>query len=152
MQTALVKKVFQDPLFFLAFGFGSGLLAKIPGTWGTIVAIPVYLLLRPLPVFLYVSVGIFICQKVSQVLGEEDYPGIVWDEIVGYLFTMTAIPLKLQWVLLGFVLFRLFDVLKPWPIAYFDRHIKGGFGIMLDDFLAAIPSWLILQFIIWKFN
>jgi len=89
--------------------------------------------------------GIWLCQVTSRDLGVHDHAGIVWDEIVGYLITMIAIPATWPWVVAGFVLFRLFDIIKPWPIGWADRHVHGGLGIMLDDVLAAVYAGLIMQ-------
>lgn len=150
----LSTKVWQNPLYFIAFGFGSGLMPIAPGTWGTLVAIPLYLLLTAVPWTIYLSItllafvlGVWVCQRVSQELGVHDYSGIVWDEVVGYLLTMFMAPTGVVWILLGFILFRIFDIWKPQPIRYVDRRIQGGLGIMLDDVLAAIPAWAILQLI-----
>ena len=154
----LSNKVWRDPSYFVAFGFGSGLLPVAPGTWGTLAAIPVYLLLASMPSILYVIatmlaflLGLFVCSKVSKELGEHDYSGIVWDEVVGYLLTMLYAPQGLIWVFLGFILFRIFDIWKPQPIGYIDQKVRSGLGIMLDDVLAAIPAWLIIQFLAWSF-
>ncbi len=114
----------------MAFGFGSGFSKKAPGTCGTVVGIPIYWLLG-----LAFFVGVRICQRVSEELGVEDYPGIVLDEIVGYLVTMFSLPHTLTWIVLGFALFRLLDILKPQPLRWIDRQIYGGWGIMLDDLL-----------------
>lgn len=155
----LKTKVWQDPIYFIAFGFGSGLMSKAPGTWGTLAAVPLYLLLVGLPLWLYLSItllafilGVWVSDRVSRDLGVHDYKGIVWDEVVGYLLTMAMIPAGLGWMLAGFLLFRLFDIWKPQPIGFVDSKVKGGFGIMLDDVLAAIPAWLILQFFVWSFS
>lgn len=152
----LAKKVWQDPYYFIAFGFGSGLLPFVPGTWGTLAGIPIYLLIAGCswPIYLTVTVigfvvGVFICDRVSKDLGVHDFSGIVVDEIVGYLLTLFLVPPSIVWMIIGFFLFRLFDIWKPQPIKYVDKHIKGGLGIMLDDILAAIPAWLILQLLIW---
>ena len=138
----------------LAFGFGSGCSPWAPGTFGTVVAIPVYLLLNTTPLWLYLSVtlimflvGIWLCDKTTRKLGVHDHKGIVWDEIVGYLITMIAAPEGWLWVIIGFVLFRLFDILKPWPISVADKQLKGGFGIMIDDVLAGIAAFVILHII-----
>lgn len=151
-KTALSKRVWQDPVYFIAFGFGSGLMPVAPGTWGTLAALPLYLLLAgtsPIfyitSVFIALLIGIWTSHRVSQDLGEHDYAGIVWDEVVGYLLTMFMAPPQWTWIILGFVLFRFFDILKPWPIRYIDKRVPGGLGIMLDDVLAAIPAWIILQ-------
>jgi len=148
-------KVFSNVDHFLAFGFGSGLSPIAPGTVGTLAAIPVYLLMVSfLPPWLYIFltivftfIGIGICNRVSKDLQTHDFSGIVWDEIVGYLITMMFLPLSWELILLGFVLFRFFDILKPWPINWLDKHISGGLGIMLDDVLAGLFSWVILVLI-----
>ena len=151
----LTTKVWQDPVYFLAFGFGSGLMPVAPGTWGTLAAIPVFLLLAVFSPMVYLVitllffiVGIRICSIVTNELGAQDYSGIVWDEIVGYLLTMAYAPVSFTWIITGFVLFRIFDILKPQPIRYVDTKVKDGLGIMLDDVLAAIPAWIIMQLLI----
>jgi len=139
-------------VYWLAIGFGSGLAPKAPGTAGTLVAIPIYLLLNQLLLWQYLVVllvmliaGIWICDVAAKGLGVHDDPSIVWDEIVGYMITMIASPPGWIWVIAGFVLFRLFDVLKPWPIRLIDKKVKGGVGIMLDDVLAAVFALVVLQ-------
>ena len=152
----LPQKVWRDPAYFIAFGFGSGLMPVAPGTWGTVAAIPIYLLLAQTHWSVYLSVtlvsfilGVFICNKVSRDLGVPDYSGIVWDEIVGFLLTMFLVPFHVIWIISGFLLFRLFDIWKPNPIRWLDHYVKGGFGIMIDDVLAAIFAWIILQALVW---
>lgn len=149
-------RVFQDPVYFIAFGFGSGLLPKAPGTWGTLAALPVYLMMSSLSPWIYISLilgffllGVWVSEKVTRDLGVEDYSGIVWDEVVGYLLTMLAVPANLVWMMAGFLLFRFFDILKPAPISLIDKHVKGGLGVMLDDVLAAVPACLILHALVW---
>ncbi len=135
-----------NPVHFLALGFGSGLAAKMPGTFGTLAALPLVVLLSHyasfsvyLAVTILVSiVGIWICGKTAEDMGVHDDSSIVWDEVAGMLITMLAVPLSWQTLLVGFVLFRFFDILKPWPISYLDKHVDGGFGIMIDDVLAGI--------------
>lgn len=153
----LKQRVFQDPVYFIAFGFGTGLLPIAPGTWGTLAAIPLYLLLLKAhwAVYLFLTfvlfiLGVWVSDKVSNDLGVHDHSGIVWDEVVGYLLTMFLAPTGFWWIVLGFILFRIFDVWKPQPIRAIDKHVKGGFGIMLDDVLAAIPAWLIMQILVWS--
>lgn len=148
------QSVWRNPIHFLAFGFGSGAMPVAPGTFGTLVAIPIYLLMEPLSLWLYLAIvtgitvlGVWLCHVTSRDLGVHDHPGIVWDEIAGYLITMIAAPTGWLWVLLGFVLFRIFDIIKPWPIGWADRRVSGGLGIMLDDVLAAVYAWLLLQVI-----
>ena len=150
--TQAIAPSLGDPVHLLAFGFGSGLSRNAPGTAGTLAAVPAYLLLVQLPPAGYVLalvagfiVGIYLCGRTAADLGVHDHPGIVWDEFVGYWLTMIALPPHWLWVGLGFVLFRLFDVLKPWPIRLLDRRVGGGFGIMLDDAAAALPAILCLQ-------
>lgn len=116
-----------------------------PGTFGTLAAIPVYLLMAPLslPVYLLITLaafalGVYLCGYTSRSLGVHDHSGIVWDEIVGFMITMIAVPNEFWWIVAGFVLFRLFDIVKPWPIKWVDTHLQGGFGIMFDDVLAGI--------------
>lgn len=152
----LSTRVWQDPGYFVAFGFGSGLMPFAPGTWGTLVAIPIYLLLSSFPLWCYLGVtllafalGVYVSDKVTKDLGIDDYSGIVWDEVVGYLLTMAMAPAGLWWMIGGFLLFRFFDIWKPQPIRFVDKHVKGGLGIMLDDVLAAVPAWLILQGLAW---
>lgn len=157
-QEQLTKKVWHDPVYFIAFGFGSGLLPIAPGTWGTLAAIPIYLLIQEMHWGLYLlltvlafALGVFVSERVSKDLGVHDYKGIVWDEVVGYLLTMFLAPKGLLWILIGFILFRIFDIWKPQPIGWIDKKIQNGFGVMFDDVLAAVPAWVILQLLAWSF-
>jgi phosphatidylglycerophosphatase A len=145
-----------NPVHLLAFGFGSGVIPKAPGTWGTLVAVPLYVLLQGVSMAVYLSLvlallllGIWLCDVAARDLGVHDHPGIVWDEIVGYLITMIAAPAGWPWWLAGFVLFRLFDILKPWPISAIDKGVAGGLGIMLDDILAGLMALACLQLCAW---
>lgn len=156
-QVNLAKRVWQDPAYFIAFGFGSGLLPAAPGTWGTLAAVPVYLLLAHLswPLYLFAVIvafilGVWVSDKVTNELGVQDYQGIVWDEVVGYLLTMFMAPHGFRWMVVGFLLFRLFDIWKPYPILVIDENVHGGMGVMLDDALAAIPACLILHLLAWS--
>lgn len=150
--------VWRNPIHFLAFGCGSGTVKTAPGTFGTLAAIPLYLLIQDLSVGHYFLllvfaslIGIFICGKTSEDLGVHDHSGIVWDEFVGFWITMWMAPQGWGYIALGFILFRLFDILKPWPISLADKHIPGGFGIMFDDILAGILAFFALQAIITVF-
>ena len=140
---------------FLAFGFGSGKAPVAPGTFGTLIGIPAYLLLQPLATYIYVAVvaglfgvGVWLCHVTERDLGVHDHPSIVWDEIVGYLITMFMAPAGWVWMAAGFLLFRLFDIWKPFPIRQIERRIQGGFGNMLDDALAAVYAWVVLQAVV----
>lgn len=158
LQTMTVEplKIIKNPIHFLAFGFGSGLSPKAPGTFGTLAAVPIYLaLIYSGNSFFYLFVlvllsllGFWLCGKTAKDLGVHDHPGIVWDEIVGFLITMYQAPLGWVWILIGFALFRVFDILKPWPIRWLDQKVEGGMGIMLDDILAGIFAWIVLQIIV----
>lgn len=148
-------KIWTNPIHFLATGFGSGLLPKAPGTWGTVVGLLLYLVIDSLPLMVYLAIvitgfvaGVWICEKVSQDLGVHDHPSIVWDEIIGYWITMIAAPTGLLWALVGFALFRFFDIVKPFPIKQVDKQLKGGLGIMLDDVIAGLFSLVILQMLV----
>lgn len=150
----ITKNVWKNPLYFIAFGFGSGLMPIAPGTFGTLAAIPIYLMMVGLswPWYLCLTViafimGVFVCDKVTSELGVQDYSGIVWDEVVGFLITMFMAPVGIVWVVVGFGLFRLFDIWKPQPIRWVDKHVQGGFGIMVDDVLAGLLALAIMQII-----
>lgn len=153
----------SNPWHLLAVGFGSGLSPIVPGTTGTLAAIPFYFLIVQLPlmgyflvVLLAALVGITICQKTSDDMKVHDHGAIVWDEFVGFWITMSIVPMLglpiYDWhtLLIGFVLFRAFDMIKPWPIIVLDRRVHGGFGIMVDDVLAGIMAgfslWLIVVY------
>jgi len=146
------KEILKNPVHLLAFGLGSGLSPYAPGTMGTLVAIPLFVAMAQLPVIIYglivlvfIGVGIGLCGRTARDLKVPDHPGIVWDEITGYLITMFMLPAGWQEIIAGFLLFRLFDIWKPFPIRWLDRHVKGGTGIMLDDVLAGLFAFIILQ-------
>ena len=147
----LVRKVFRDPVHWPAFGFGLGLAPRAPGTFGSLLGLPIwwfawsygitaYLLL----VLLLFVLGVWICGESSKRLGVHDHGGIVWDEVVGMTLTMTFVEPSIISAILGFGLFRLMDIAKPWPILDIDHRLHGGFGIMLDDVLAAVYAGLVL--------
>jgi len=146
----------RSPTLLLAFGFGSGLSPKAPGTVGTVAAVPIWLLLIQLSTPVYVLVlivatvvGIYICGGAAKKLGVHDHSGIVWDEFVGFWVAMLMIPPQLGSIICGFLLFRFFDIIKPWPIGWLDRKIHGGLGIMIDDIVAGIYTAVILNCIIY---
>jgi len=148
------RRVFRDPAYFVAAGFGSGLAPKAPGTAGTVVGVILYvLLLASLPLWVYIAVvagalllGVAVSQRVTRQLGVEDHQGIVWDEVVGVWVTLAFMHPVSSWVWLvaAFLLFRVFDILKPWPIRTLDQRVKGGLGVMLDDVLAGVYAGVAL--------
>ena len=149
------RQILSDPVLFLAFGFGSGLAKKAPGTFGTVSAIPVYYLFAQTDTLFYslltliVTVaGVRICGIAAEKLGEHDFGGIVWDEIAGFLITLWLVPFTWQTIVAGFILFRFFDILKPWPIKWLDQQVHGGLGIMLDDVLAGEFAGGLLLFLV----
>ncbi|XSG86445.1 MAG: phosphatidylglycerophosphatase A family protein [Methylohalobius sp. ZOD2] len=138
----------------LALGFGAGLSPVAPGTVGTLVAIPLYWGLKSIDPELYLAAivlglvaGVYVCSRVAHDLGQDDHPAIVWDEVIGYWVAMLGAPLTWQYMLLGFVLFRLLDIWKPGPIAWVEKKTPGGLGVMLDDLLAGIVAALGLNFL-----
>lgn len=138
------------PSHLFALGFGSGLLKPAPGTWGTLAAVPLYLglvhLVSPMSitylavVLLTFVLGVYVCGKAADDVGVHDHSAIVWDEFVGLFVTMIWVPPTLTNLLIGFLLFRLFDIVKPWPIKAFDQRVGGGTGIMIDDVLAGLAA------------
>lgn len=151
IQLRAAREAFSTWDGFCVFGFGSGLLPRAPGTWGTLVAVPLLFPLKTLSVAAYMVVlvalfwlGVWMCDRVGRRLGVEDYGGIVWDEMVGFWLAMAFAPAGWLWVLAGFALFRIFDIFKPWPIALLEFRFQGGLGVMLDDVLAAIYAMVLL--------
>jgi len=149
---AIPKRLLRDPGHLLSFGFGSGLSPVAPGTAGTLAAIPVYLLLSRLTPAAYllatlasVVAGVYLCQRTSRALGVHDHAAIVWDEFAGFFISMIFVPVSLLNVVLGFCLFRLFDIVKPWPASVIDTRLRGGLGVMLDDVVAGIYAAVIMQ-------
>ena len=151
----LFKELIYSPTLLLAFGFGSGLVNKAPGTFGTLAAIPVWWLLSNLPLATYVVIiylaaviGIIVCEKASSKIGVHDHGGIVWDEFVGFWIAMCPVSPSVSNVVVGFVLFRGLDILKPWPINWLDQNIHGGFGIMLDDIVSGLVTALLMVMLV----
>lgn len=138
-------------ILWIAQGFGSGRAPVAPGTFGTLPGIILYWAIADLPLTYYLVlttllflIGIPLCGRAAEILDQTDPPSVVWDEIVGYLLTMIAIPSTIISMVVGFALFRLFDIWKPWPIGLIDREIKGGFGIMADDLVAGLFAWVLM--------
>ncbi len=155
-QKPVPRKLLLNPIHFLSLGFGSGLSPKMPGTMGSLAGLSLYLLLPELDWRLYLGIviiafliGIYLCASTAKALNTHDHPAIVWDEIVGVWITLFMVPKEWLWIMLGFILFRGFDILKPGPIAWLDRRLQGGTGIMLDDVVAAIFSLIIIQVILY---
>lgn len=151
--------VWRNPVHFAAFGFGSGAAPVAPGTFGTLAAVPLWLLfMAPLSTDTYLLtlivafvIGVWLCHQTSADIGVHDHGGIVWDEFVGLWIALFAVPMHWFWILLGFALFRLFDIWKPWPIGWVDKRVSGGMGIMLDDVIAGIYALVIIQCLLYFF-
>lgn len=141
----------QHPARLLAFGGGSGLSHQAPGTMGTLAVWPVYVLLQNVlspQIWAVVLLGAFVlgvwaCERTGRELGVADHGGMVWDEMVAFCLVLLLLPQTLLWQSIGFGLFRFFDIVKPPPIGYFDRVLKGGFGVMWDDLVAAFYALLV---------
>jgi len=147
----LRRQVLQDPVLFLAFGFGTGLAPKAPGTVGSIVGILLGAMTLPLPLawrisigVLLVLVGFWLCGESARRIGVHDHPGIVWDEIAALYLLLLCLPATAGWWASAFVLFRVFDIWKPWPIRDLDHRLHGGPGIMLDDIVAGLYAAILL--------
>ena len=161
--TTLVKSpnvqfLLQHPAHFFGLGFGSGLAPKAPGTFGTLVGYPLFWLISVYALstqLIIISalflIGIYFCGVTGKALGVSDHGGIVWDEIVAMMLVLAFTPNQWQWWLVAFLLFRLFDIWKPFPIRQFDAKLKNGFGVMFDDLLAAIYAIISLQGLLWAF-
>ncbi|MFM8747546.1 MAG: phosphatidylglycerophosphatase A [Aestuariivirga sp.] len=137
----------RQPSIALALSFGLGLIPWSPGSFGAAGAFVIYVLAAPLHwgwqaglTALLFALGCLACGRAAAALGEEDHQSIVWDETVGMLMVLVLVPPTLLSWLAGFMLFRVFDIVKPWPISAIDRNIHGGLGVMLDDAMAAIPA------------
>jgi phosphatidylglycerophosphatase A len=141
-------------ILFLATGFGVGYSPVAPGTLGTLVAIPIYYFLSGIPSPLYeITLGgffflaVWISENAERFFGKKDDQRIVIDEIMGFLITMLWIPKTVRFIIIGFFLFRFFDILKPFPIRRLEKGLKGGYGVVLDDVLAGVYGNIILQLI-----
>ncbi len=152
----LARKVMSDPVNFLAFGFGTGLAPIAPGTFGSLPGVLLFWLTMDLGLYVQLCVvaalviaGIWICGESARRIGVHDHGGIVWDEIAGMYVTLLAAPISLVGWVLAFVLFRVMDIVKPWPIRDLDHRIEGGLGIMLDDLVAALYAAVLLGLYRW---
>jgi phosphatidylglycerophosphatase A len=151
-----LKLLIAHPAHLISLGFGSGLAPKAPGTFGTLVGIPFFWLISGLTIYVQLLIisllfflGIYCCDKTGKALGVSDHGGIVWDEIVSIMLVLTFAPINWLWWLVAFLLFRLFDIWKPYPIRQFDAKFKNGFGVMFDDLLAAVYAIIGLQLLLW---
>lgn len=151
MNWTIEPRLLRQPVHLFAFGFGAGLIPLAPGTFGTLIAVPVVFAFMQWGWIAHLAFavfalcfGIYVCGESAKRLGVHDHPGIVWDEITGYAVTMLAVPAEGWWLLAGFVLFRLLDIWKPWPIREADHSLGGGLGIMLDDVIAGMFAAAIL--------
>ncbi|MCX7562804.1 phosphatidylglycerophosphatase A [Xanthomonadaceae bacterium XH05] len=150
------KRLLVHPAGWIATGFGSGLAPVAPGTFGSLAALIPWLALRelPLPYYALALIGAFVvgawaCQWTIRRLGVEDPGLVVWDEFVGLWIALAMLPDRWYFVAAGFALFRFFDIVKPWPVRWADRKIKGGLGTMLDDVLAGVYALLCVQALAW---
>lgn len=151
-----LKLLFQHPAYFFGLGFGSGLAKIAPGTFGTLMGLPLFWLIADYSfptqlatITALFIIGIYFCSATGKAIGVADHGSIVWDEIVAIMLVLTFTPIALQWWLAAFLLFRLFDIWKPFPIRQCDARLKGGFGVMLDDLLAAIYAIISLKIVLW---
>ena len=150
------KFLITNPAHFFGLGFGSGLAPKAPGTFGTLIGLPLFWLIagyalstQLIIITALFIIGVYVCDKTGKALGVSDHGAIVWDEIVAMMLVLAFTPPAwLNWVV-AFGLFRLFDIWKPFPIRQFDAALKNGFGVMFDDLLAAIYAILSLKVILW---
>lgn len=153
-----LKFLFAHPAHLIAFGFGSGLAPKAPGTVGTLLGWPLFWLIaatasdQPNQIILLIAsffIGVWACGRTGRALGVADHGGMVWDEIVAFALVLMFTPPGWMWAILAFALFRLFDILKPWPIRIADARMKNGFGVMFDDLLAAAYAIAIIKGLQW---
>ncbi len=156
MSDDLRAKVLRDPVHILAFGFGAGLAPKAPGTVGSLLGVVLAWWMLPLDPgirlvigLLLLLTGVWICGESARRIGVHDHPGIVWDEIAAMFLVLQVAPPQIWAWALGFGLFRLFDIWKPWPIRDLDHRLGGGLGIMLDDVVAALYAASLLAFAGW---
>jgi phosphatidylglycerophosphatase A len=152
----LTRTVLTDPVNFLAFGFGTGLAPFAPGTFGSIPGVVLFWFTLDFGLYVQLGiaaamalVGIWICGESARRIGVHDHGGIVWDEIVGMYLTLMVAPVTVVGFVLAFVLFRIMDIVKPWPISDLDHSIHGGLGIMLDDLVAALYAAFLLGLYGW---
>lgn len=150
------RSLLRDPGHCLALGLGSGCIRRAPGTWGTLAGLLLYSLLVGLPWPLYgvllvltFGLGVYLCARTASALGVHDHPAIVWDEFVGIWLALALQPTGGLWLLVAFLAFRFFDIIKPWPIGWLDRRMPGGLGIMIDDVVAGAYALALMALLQW---
>ena len=151
-QKQVVRLTLSNPLHYLSCGLGSGLLPRMPGTWGSLIAIPFFYIFSKLPLWQYglllvitFAVGVALCGYSEKAFRKKDHSSIVWDEMVGMWITLCYAPFRWDVLIIGFILFRIFDIFKPWPINWLHKHLPGGWGVMVDDAAAGVVAWALLQ-------
>jgi phosphatidylglycerophosphatase A len=151
------RALLSHPAGWIATALGAGVSPRAPGTAGSLVSLlPWWFLLRDLPLGWYVVVlavgfglGVWACSVSDRRLGLHDHGALVWDEVIGMWISLLGAPPRWPWLVAGFVLFRLFDIWKPWPVRWADRGVHGGFGVMLDDVVAGVYALIVLQVLTW---
>lgn len=148
----IARLVWTNPIHYLSCGLGSGLLPRMPGTWGSLMAIPFFYVFSHFLLWQYIllllitfGVGVALCGYSEKAFGKKDHSSIVWDEMVGMWITLCHAPFRWDVVIIGFILFRFFDIFKPWPISWLQKRLPGGWGVMTDDAAAGVAAWLLLQ-------
>jgi phosphatidylglycerophosphatase A len=146
-----LRSVWLNPWHFVACGFGFGTCPIVPGTVGTALGVLIAWLLSPLVWYANLSVvlillifGAYICGRFNRDVGTDDHPAAVFDEVASFPLVMLGVPFHAPYVIVGFLLFRVLDMLKPPPISWVDQHVKGGLGVMLDDVVAAFGAWCVV--------
>src|SRR3990170_1884712 len=152
MMSMVIEKPLNRLIIFLATGFYAGYLPYAPGTIGSLIGVGLFLIINSLsPVyylivfFLLFSLGVYISDRAEALFARNDPSQIIFDEIAGLLVAMALIPNGIGWIIAGFLLFRFFDIFKPYPIRDIEKKFNGGFGIMLDDVAAGIYTNILLQ-------
>ncbi len=154
-QIDISRSVWRNPVHFIACGFCTWLLPMMPGTFATVAGVVLFFMLVKLPFIIHLIIvillqiaGVWLCGRTNQDFGTDDHPAASYDEVAGFQIVMLGIPATWYYVIIGFALFRLFDIWKPGPIGWIDRKVHGGVGVMLDDIVAALAAWAILMCIV----
>lgn len=157
--TTMARLLLRHPAGWIASGAGVGLAPFAAGTFGSVAALLPWYWLRDLPPPFYLlallgafGLGVWAANWVIRAIRLQDPSVVVWDEFIGLWIALFLAPVGWPWIVVGFVLFRVFDILKPWPVSWADDHVEGGFGAMLDDALAGLYAWIVLQSLAWYFD